>query len=74
MEIEQLTYAKESQQMTIFRGMPIIARIGNKELDICNNETLVIQGLDLREICAGNSEPHSDDQEAVPFRVLHHHP
>ena len=47
MEIAELAYAKESQPMTIFQGMPIIARLGNKTLDICNNETFVIQGLDL---------------------------
>lgn len=47
MKISKLSYAKESQDMTIFRTMPIIARLGNKSFDICNNETFAIEGLDV---------------------------
>jgi hypothetical protein len=47
MKISKLSYAKESQDMIIFRTMPIIARLGNKSFDICNNETFTIEGLDV---------------------------
>ena len=35
---KKLIYDQNSQDIKIYKGLPIIARINNRKLDICNNE------------------------------------
>jgi len=43
--LEKLTWEKNSQKVKLLPTMPIIARINNKDLDICNNEMFIIKKI-----------------------------
>ena len=44
-DIKKLAFDKNSQDITLMKGMPIIARINQKSIDIVNNEMFVIDKL-----------------------------
>ena len=46
LELPELKYDQNSQDVRLLTGMPIIARISNKKHDICNNELFTIKSID----------------------------
>jgi ATP-dependent exoDNAse (exonuclease V) alpha subunit len=44
-ELPKLHYDKNSQNVKLMSGMPIIARVSNKKHDIMNNETYTIKKI-----------------------------
>ena len=50
MYINKLSYDKDSQDMILYKGLPIIARINCRKYDICNNETFTIKKIDTDKI------------------------
>ncbi len=54
MSFTKLIYDKNSQDITIAKGMPIIARINKKSLDIANNECFTIDKINDDEIIISN--------------------
>lgn len=47
-EFKKLEHDKNSQDVSIYSGMPIIARITNKEFDVMNNETFTIKQINKK--------------------------
>jgi ATP-dependent exoDNAse (exonuclease V) alpha subunit len=45
MKFDPLKFDKNSQEITICEGMPIIARINHRKLDIINNESFTISKI-----------------------------
>ena len=41
-ELEALDYDDNSQKVKVFAGLPVIARVNAKDLDICNNDTMTV--------------------------------
>ena len=49
LKLEKLIYDNNSQDVTLLKEMPIIARKNNKELDISNNDTFIIKKIDIKK-------------------------
>ena len=45
LELKALEYDPNSQDVRLFKGMPIIARRNNRDLNIFNNETFIIKEI-----------------------------
>lgn len=45
LKYEPLTFDKNSQEITIAKGMPVIARINHRKLEIVNNESFTITNI-----------------------------
>jgi hypothetical protein len=43
LQLQKLYYDKNSQDVKLLAGMPVISRINKKELDLFNNETFIIK-------------------------------
>ena len=41
-ELEALDYDDNSQKVKLYAGLPVIARVNSKDLDICNNDTMTV--------------------------------
>jgi DNA replication protein DnaC len=54
MSFTKLIYDKNSQDITIAKGMPIIARVNRKSLEIANNECFTIDAVNDEEIIISN--------------------
>ena len=46
LELPELPYDKNSQPVSLIVGAPIIARVNKKAIDLFNNETYTITGID----------------------------
>jgi len=49
LELAKLRYDKNSQDVKLIVGTPVIARVNKKALDIFNNETFVITNIDFEK-------------------------
>ena len=54
LSLNKLIFDKNSQDITISKGMPIIARVNRKSLEIANNECFTIDELTDDEIIISN--------------------
>jgi ATP-dependent exoDNAse (exonuclease V) alpha subunit len=54
LSLNKLIFDKNSQDITIAKGMPIIARVNRKSLEIANNECFTIDELTDEEIIISN--------------------
>lgn len=45
LQLQKLYYDKNSQNVKLLAGMPIISRVNKKELDLYNNETFIIKEI-----------------------------
>ena len=54
LSLNKLIFDKNSQDITISTGMPIIARVNRKSLEIANNECFTIDELTDEEIIISN--------------------
>lgn len=52
--ITALSFDKNSQNFTLMKGMPLIARINQKQMDIVNNEQFVVKDIHENEIVVEN--------------------
>jgi len=50
LELPGLKYDKNSQDMRLLPGMPVIARVNNKSFDICNNQLFTIKKITAEKI------------------------
>ncbi len=50
LRLPKLEYDKKSQNVELLAGMPIIARVNAKNLDICNNELFTITKINKKFI------------------------
>ena len=65
MELKALKYDGNSQDVKLLAGMPVIARVNNKDYDIVNNQTFVIEQIkNSYEIIVLKDE---DQTVEVPF-------
>ena len=53
--IEKLKYDKNSQDFTLMKGMPLIARRNKKELNIFNNERFICEMIKKEKIAGKKS-------------------
>lgn len=53
--IEELSYDKNSQAYELMEGMPIIARVNNKQLNIVNNEAFIVSKILKNKIIVKNT-------------------
>lgn len=54
--IKKLAYDPNSQEMRVFKSLPIIARVNNKAYDIANSETFVVKEVRDEEIVITDDE------------------
>jgi ATP-dependent exoDNAse (exonuclease V) alpha subunit len=54
LDIKKLQYDKNSQDITIMKGMPLICRINQKSIDIVNNEMFKVIKVMPNEIVVKN--------------------
>ena len=45
LHLQKLAYDKNSQNVKLLAGTPIISRINKEELGLCNNETFIIKQI-----------------------------
>ena len=58
LRLEKLFYDKNSQNVELLPGMPIIARINEKKLDIFNNELFTIKTITKQDIIVYDEDMH----------------
>ena len=56
MRLDKLFYDKNSQDVWLLPGMPIIARVNEKKLDIYNNEFFTIKTIKQDDIIVYDEE------------------
>jgi ATP-dependent exoDNAse (exonuclease V) alpha subunit len=66
--LSKLSYDKNSQDVRLLAGMPIISRVSNKDYDIMNNETFTIKEIKSATLIIGDDEkeieiPHDKFQQ-----------
>ena len=64
LRLNKLDYDKNSQNVELLSGMPIIARINAKDFDICNNELFTITKINKEFIFI---QDESDKQIEIPI-------
>ncbi len=64
LRLDKLDYDRNSQNVELLSGMPIIARINAKHFDICNNELLTITKINKEFIFI---QHESDKQIEIPI-------
>ena len=47
-ELEALDYDDNSQNVKVFAGLPVIARVNSKDFDLCNNDTMTVSKVRLK--------------------------
>jgi ATP-dependent exoDNAse (exonuclease V) alpha subunit len=47
-ELEALDYDDNSQNVKVFAGLPVIARVNSKDFDLCNNDTMTVSKVSLK--------------------------
>jgi hypothetical protein len=47
-ELEALDYDDNSQNVRVYAGLPVIARVNCKDLDLCNNDTMTVSKVRLK--------------------------
>lgn len=52
--VKKLSYDDNSQDMKIVKGVPLIARVNNKQIDIVNNETFEVENVDANTCVVKN--------------------
>lgn len=67
---EALKHDKNSQDMTICKGMPIIARINNKSFDVINNEVFTVDKIDDEFITISNELKDSKQIPSNQFNKM----
>ena len=64
LNIEKLRYDKNSQEFTLMKGMPLIARRNKKELNIFNNERFICEMINKNKIIIKN-----DNGEKIDIKI-----
>jgi ATP-dependent exoDNAse (exonuclease V) alpha subunit len=67
---EPLKYDKNSQDITICDGMPVIARVNQKSMDIVNNEVFTITNISSEIVTVSNELKHVIQIPADKFNKL----
>jgi ATP-dependent exoDNAse (exonuclease V) alpha subunit len=67
--LKGLAYDKNSQDMWVYEGLPIIARKNNQKLDVYNNETFTVTKLNKNTI---EIENDFDDKIEIPINQFIH--
>ena len=65
---EQLKYDKNSQDMKVCEGMPVIARINQKSFDVVNNEMFAVKKINSDSIIISNE---LKNEVVVPIDKFH---
>ena len=47
-ELEALDYDDNSQNVKVYAGLPVIARVNSKDFDLCNNDTMTVSKVRLK--------------------------
>jgi len=53
-QVKELSYDKNTQPYTLAEGMPLISRINNNKMNICNNETFTCKKIETDFITINN--------------------
>jgi ATP-dependent exoDNAse (exonuclease V) alpha subunit len=65
-ELEALDYDDNSQKTKVFKGLPIIARVNSKDLQICNNDTMTVGKVKQKQ---GLFEIVRDDGDKFDIKI-----
>ena len=47
-ELEALDYDDNSQNVRVYAGLPVIARVNSKDFELCNNDTMTVSKVRLK--------------------------
>lgn len=64
--LKKLEYDPNSQDVTLFKGLPIIARVNNRENDIANNETFNVQSISGTDVTISDGT----DTKVIPIGIF----
>lgn len=67
-EVKELSYDKNTQPYTLAEGMPLISRVNNNKLKICNNETFLCKKIETDFITVNNE---MKEELKIPVEVFH---
>lgn len=69
--LKQLSYDGNSQDMNVYKGLPIIARVTNAEHGICNAQSFIVQSFDATNITISKGYCFWDTEARKPSYQFH---
>lgn len=68
---EKYSHDKQSQDMFIYKGLPVIASVNNKGLDFCNSEEFTVDKFSADTITITDGDRYIDVQSKVFTKMFH---